>query len=523
MPIIGTKNLGLIKAIHVGVNPPLNTKILWYNDANTPYTTGPAKVHYYYDVILADWYPLIGAASSAGGYTYIAFATDCSGSGFTMNFDASIHCYWAVITSSVAIPNVQLRPELFTDLWTEFCRCDEKGKPQFVYLRFADDCDCEGDIFTDPKYEVPCADCTWADAYQPQSQSNVISYAPNADGGIDVTISNASAGEVYFIEPKINSNSLTPLATYAVKVTSVLSQGVISLDLGNDVDSLSIVGGMVDNFSTHINSNPDNLIRLRVDSTGVAETISGVISIKLGTPGCASGTIGEVCWKCRKYWSIVVSDVELNEEQLADYICSKRLWLPISCDCGCGGTSGGTDDCCKQLEAQISSLYEIIAQLESKVTLQIEQLTFNYQELKDYAERCCTSMTLQIQELIKQNATLNTAITQMQTYYDTRLLALENKLEQCCEATTPGGLEPVVSDIVRDEIDKWVVEVYQPDKDSTLVVIETGDNQIKQKMNEGFATVESNIDAFNEDLNETKAVIIEHEARITALEGRPLD
>jgi hypothetical protein len=44
-----TKNLGLIKAIHVGVNPPINTKMIWYN------TTPGVNKHYYYDVIDLVW------------------------------------------------------------------------------------------------------------------------------------------------------------------------------------------------------------------------------------------------------------------------------------------------------------------------------------------------------------------------------------------------------------------------------------------------------------------------------------
>jgi hypothetical protein len=98
MPPIGTKNLGLIKAIHVGVNPPLNTKILWYNDSTNPYTTGPAKVHYYYDVIAADWLPLGTGATINGIYTYIAFASTCEGGNFSLSFDPDDHCFWAVIT-----------------------------------------------------------------------------------------------------------------------------------------------------------------------------------------------------------------------------------------------------------------------------------------------------------------------------------------------------------------------------------------------------------------------------------------
>lgn len=51
---INTKNLGLIKAIHVGVNPPVNIKMLWYN------ITPNDNSHYYYDVKQLKWVKLIG-------------------------------------------------------------------------------------------------------------------------------------------------------------------------------------------------------------------------------------------------------------------------------------------------------------------------------------------------------------------------------------------------------------------------------------------------------------------------------
>ncbi|HNQ21412.1 MAG TPA: hypothetical protein PKI46_10160, partial [Bacteroidales bacterium] len=55
-----TKNLGLVKAIHVGVNPPLNTKMLWYN------INPNENRHYYFDVVNLVWKPL---TSSGGGGT----------------------------------------------------------------------------------------------------------------------------------------------------------------------------------------------------------------------------------------------------------------------------------------------------------------------------------------------------------------------------------------------------------------------------------------------------------------------
>ncbi len=44
-----TKNLGLVKAIHVGTTPPNNTILLWYD------TNSGQNVHKYYDLTLSDW------------------------------------------------------------------------------------------------------------------------------------------------------------------------------------------------------------------------------------------------------------------------------------------------------------------------------------------------------------------------------------------------------------------------------------------------------------------------------------
>lgn len=48
----GTKNLGLVKAIHVGTTPPNNTIMLWYD------TNIGVNVHKYYDTTLLTWKPL---------------------------------------------------------------------------------------------------------------------------------------------------------------------------------------------------------------------------------------------------------------------------------------------------------------------------------------------------------------------------------------------------------------------------------------------------------------------------------
>jgi len=54
-------NLGLIKAIHVGTTPPINTAMLWYN------TNIGVYLHYYWDVPLQEWVPLIDSGGVPGG------------------------------------------------------------------------------------------------------------------------------------------------------------------------------------------------------------------------------------------------------------------------------------------------------------------------------------------------------------------------------------------------------------------------------------------------------------------------
>lgn len=58
MTLVSTKNLGLIKAIHVGITPPLNTKIIWFDD-----NVG-VKYHKYYDILSTSWIPLASSIDS---------------------------------------------------------------------------------------------------------------------------------------------------------------------------------------------------------------------------------------------------------------------------------------------------------------------------------------------------------------------------------------------------------------------------------------------------------------------------
>jgi hypothetical protein len=49
---MSTKNLGLVKAIHVGTTPPTNTVMLWYD------TNSGVNIHKYYNVVTTLWVAL---------------------------------------------------------------------------------------------------------------------------------------------------------------------------------------------------------------------------------------------------------------------------------------------------------------------------------------------------------------------------------------------------------------------------------------------------------------------------------
>lgn len=516
MSIIGTKNLGLIKAIHVGVNPPLNTKILWYNDANTPYTTGPAKVHYYYDVILADWYPLIGGAAMAGGYTYVAYATDCNGAGFTLTFDSSIHCYWAVVTSNVIIPNIELRPDLFEDKWTEFCKCDaDGGTGSFVYVRYTDDC-VNGELYTEPKYQVDCVDCTYADSYlTAEGSSGAFSVSPNAGGGIDIVVVGGVPGNRLILDTQIFGADLINLTNYSLEIsTTPTFTGELSVDLGNNGDAVIINSPITANKTTH-QAGPNSQIEIEIGS--MLGTMNATISLKLGTANCVSYVPGQLCWKCRKYWAILVSDVEIPEEEITMTLF-QNLWMPVSCDCGCSSSSGSSEDCCAVLEEQINNLYEIIKKYEAAITNYINITNERINTLEASLEKCCAETAKQINTLVIQNERLYGIINEMQAYYDSKIIELENRIDECCASGDTGVLEPWVVDIADRQIRLWRDTEYRTEITELTADFTNSTSELNSRITDEVGFVNGRVTETNAQVATQEVRINNHEERISQLE-----
>lgn len=506
MPPLGTKNLGLIKAIHVGVNPPLNTKILWYNDATTPYTTGPAKVHYYYDVILADWYPLNGV-DATGTFTYIAFSSSCDGSeDFSFELNAETHCYWAIISSPTEILGPALTPDLFKDRWTQFCRCsmpgEPTGEPVYTYIAFADD--CEGtNLGLDPMYEVECTDCQWADSYNVASGSTAFQITPNGDG-IQVDITNGVAGNEVFIDLTLNSLPLTDLLDYCVQITAGIQfSGEVEIHIGDEPNKL-LLDSPVTEWKNELVSNGSQLV-LKIPD-GYVGQVTTTFQIQIGTKECCSFQEGDKCYCCRKYWGVITSPTPIATLTPEMY---ENRWIAIGgCDGGCSTDCNGLFDIHTQ---QIEALNQQLLDYMQVTNQRISDLENVIAGLQQSQQECCDDLQSQINALQQQ------------------LLDYINSNNEAVGGLTEGGqqLKKEVEGLKNTVTEEGLAPLVQPTIDTSVTNFRK--NTIDPLFAEERSYTDSQIQAAKDysdeatnPLTETQSsqgqTLNDHEARITALE-----
>ena len=532
MPIIGTKNLGLIKAIHVGVNPPLNTKILWYNDANTPYTTGPAKVHYYYDVILADWYPLCQNTnpSNGGNFTYIAFAEACSGEGFSLDFTADRHCYWAIITSNTEIDLVDLVPDLFSKKWTIYCRCDENGKTgNFTYLRFSDECG-KGDypIYEEPGYEVPCVDCSWGDSYKVNPLSNgSFSATDSPNGGLTVEVVNGLPGHQLIIDTQLNGADLINFINYVVEITTVATyNGRFTVHLGNPGDGENIIGPVTEQRTVH--SNVDGVAsgsQIIITLGNFAGTMNTTFDVRLGQETCLtySGE-GEVCKKCRCYWAIITSETEITDLSYANF---EGMWIPTGAcdDCGCSDEDESTDCDCETILKQMERLFSEFNSLQEQLEKVSMDLNKQIKELQALIEECCARSDEDIKKLEALIAELQAQIQKLEDNAEERE-ASDAKWKAEMNAWRQSTLKVEREKDIDDKFDNykkndfvlWEAENTKL-RDQQIQQVDTNLQEVNKATEARATSAEIAAESAQSVNNEQSEILSSHEARLVALEG----
>ena len=460
MPPIGTKNLGLIKAIHVGVNPPLNTKILWYNDSTNPYTTGPAKVHYYYDVIVADWMPLGAGATINGIYTYIAFASTCEGANFSMNFDPDNHCFWAVITSNIVIAPLDLLPELFEKRWTKFCKCGgSEGSGNYTYIAFADD--CNGTNFgTEMQYEVDCDACQYADNFLVNS-GNSSFQVTNTGNGVEIELVNVAPGQQLILDVQMPGPILlTDLIDYCVSVSTLPSfAGEMQISLGATGQTIDL-NGPTTGIEQLIQNQGSQLI-INVPNNGQA-LINSTMTIQVGTKECCAEEIEGQCFLCRCYFGIITSPTPI--EVLTPELFTNK-WIKICCDsnnnCDCDGRFD-------LLEQQITNLNELLQDQIAIYNQQINNLTNEISNLQSQLVECCESANLRIGNLEKL---LNEAINSFQESLDNltnTAVVLDERVDTLEAENSAEGIMSKIDGDVRKISDQKIADfktgVYDPER-----------------------------------------------------------
>lgn len=442
---LNTKNLGLIKAIHVGVNPPLNTKILWFNDSNLPYTTGPAKVHYYYSVIAADWLPLAGGGGTGGSYTYIAFASSCDGTqDFSLTLDKDVHCFFAIFISPVEINNPD--SSHFENRWSRFCRCGgESGGSNGIntYIAFADD--CEGTNFSfDPKYEVECEDCQYADYFEIDSANNSFNITPDGDG-ITVDVSTGLAGQEAIIDLQFGNIPLQDLIKYCIEISTPLNfTGNFEIDLGDD--SVLLNSPKASWKNKLVNSGSKLRIKIPQDQSG---QVNASFHIKVGTEECCAYKEGDKCYCDRNCWAVIYSDKSLEELTPEDF---ENRWIQNCCE----SQGSNYDGIISVHTQQIEQLYSQFNDYKFITNQKIASLIEDYEELSGQMEECCgrlegiiSGLELTLNNYIESN---NNRVGDLEG----DLEDLEGRVNVVEDSLEPENLEPLVSPMMDAALQNWL-------------------------------------------------------------------
>lgn len=336
-----TRNLGLIQAIYKGINPPLNITILWYDD------NPGQKIHKYYDVVSATWIPLAGifTATVNGIFTYIAYATDCEGTDFSLVLQPeSTHV--AILTSITPISSPTQAN--FNGRWVRLCAITS-STPTYTYVRYADDRDGLN-LSTAPVYETVCEECTWVDSFTEKSKIgnwNLVA----SPGGITINFNGLVIGNYLTIDLKELGLSIPNFTGKYFQVTQsdpFASNLNAIFDISTDPSSSSayqFTGGVAhaEDFIAPING---SAITLQPSTLNSNVPITGSIYIKIGKTTCQSPPTQ--CYACRKFMAILVSPTALSDLEIVPAIF-EGLWIPISGGCGCSDSDSTIENFGQQL------------------------------------------------------------------------------------------------------------------------------------------------------------------------------
>lgn len=378
--IRGSKNLGLIKAIHVGINPPLNKRILWFDD-NTN-----VKRHKYYDFQSATWELLTnGLSSITGHYVYIGFASSCEGADFSLIYNSEIHNHTSILSSPTEITTITV--DSFGGKWLKFCGENQSGG-NYTYVGFADNCDGENFGLT-PSYSTDCEECSWLNPEQNYEQIKAKgNWSVGSDGdGIIVKFQDNEKGDYIIIDLTENSATIPNLTTKLFKLEQAISWTSSDNLKSSKIIEFNTDSSSVDNYLYQNNpSNTTFFSKVIVGSQLIISLpttipngvkISGYFKLQIGNESCQNPQTE--CFGCRKFMAVLVSQEPINDlthENFAD------LWIPIS-SCGCSDTNNAIKNSIENLSVKIENLRIKMNLLDSNLQSKVSAVNNDLQNFKN--------------------------------------------------------------------------------------------------------------------------------------------
>lgn len=409
--IRGTKNLGLIQAIYSGINPPLNTKVIWYDN-----NVGQ-KIHKYYKIEISQWVPFGGDLSIIvnGHYVYIAYASNCDGADFNFEFDDTLHTHTSILSSPTQIGQEELVPELFENKWIKFCG-DEVGG-NFTYIGFADD--CNGVNFgLEPMYEVDCKKCEYANGYQPITPliTPTLKYDIRLDedsSGFNLIL-DGTTPKVIEIEAHIGGNKLIDGLEYCIEVqvpAEFNRKFYVRLD-GSETGGYSIIPSALAQTIKFTKVNRGS--RIYIEFYQAKTPLIGELHFKLGTSECCLEEPPKNCFKCRCCWAIITSPTPLEVGKLGakDF---EGKWV---CGCGCSDGDSTINRDLENLKQLIYNLNEKQVSDNTSVLNTIAQLVKMNNDITEYINNQISNVN---QSITNQANTFNGILDNITKDYQTVL------------------------------------------------------------------------------------------------------
>ena len=216
------KDLGVVRALHVGTNPPLNNKMIWWDEN--------INKHKVFNFVQNAWVVLDNQNNNGGNYTYLGWSDDESGTNFALTKQPTSN-FIGILTSDTEIQN-----PTFND-FEEWIRIKDWPKV-YTHVRFAKN--DQGDGFSENLYyEAQVNEPDGIKIYTLFEDDNqgfeTAEYDLNLEEGFHIKNLGDSIDDYLQLE---YSDGAIPFERFFVKVKILKNNASYSFDFGAEMEVL---------------------------------------------------------------------------------------------------------------------------------------------------------------------------------------------------------------------------------------------------------------------------------------------